>query len=137
MPRQYTLLTSARYRAEHPGEFDRIVRARLAFSPSLSSYLRQAGAGANFDASGRVRDIDAPTLVIHGSDDRLVAVANASSAPSTSTGCVGAGRTGLWVVAIRWLTIIFDGYDLIDYGAVVPSLLEYRDWSLAATSSAR
>ena len=64
--------TSARYRAEHPGEFDRIVGDRLAFSPSLSSYLRQAGAGANFDASGRVRDIDAPTLVIHGSDDRLV-----------------------------------------------------------------
>ena len=69
--------TSARYRAEHPGEFDRIVRARLAFSPSLSSYLRQARAGANFDASGRVRGIDAPTLVIHGSDDRLVPVANA------------------------------------------------------------
>jgi pimeloyl-ACP methyl ester carboxylesterase len=69
--------SSARYRAEHPGEFDRIVRARLAFSPSLSSYLRQAGAGANFDASGRVRDIDAPALVIHGSDDRLVPVANA------------------------------------------------------------
>ena len=69
--------TSARYRAEHPGEFDRIVGDRLAFSPSLSSYLRQAGAGANFDASGRVRGIDAPTLVIHGSDDRLVPVANA------------------------------------------------------------
>ncbi len=51
--------------------------ARLAFSPSLPSYLRQAGAGANFDASGRVREIDAPTLVIHGSDDRLVPVANA------------------------------------------------------------
>ena len=69
--------TSARYRAEHPDEFDRIVRARLAFSPSLPSYLRQARAGANFDASGRVRDIDAATLVIHGSDDRLVPVANA------------------------------------------------------------
>ena len=69
--------TSARYRAEHPDEFDRIVRARLAFSPSLSSYLRQAGAGANFDASGRVRGIAAPTLVIHGSDDRIVPVSNA------------------------------------------------------------
>jgi pimeloyl-ACP methyl ester carboxylesterase len=69
--------TSARYRAEEPGEFERIVGDRLAFSPSLSSYLRQAGAGANFDASGRVRDIEAPTLVIHGSEDRLVPVANA------------------------------------------------------------
>lgn len=69
--------TSTRYRAEHPDEFDRIVGSRLAFSPSLSSYLLQARAGANFDASGRVRGIDAPTLVIHGSDDRLVPVANA------------------------------------------------------------
>ncbi len=69
--------TSARYRAEHPDEFDRILRARLAFSPSLSSYFRQVRAGASFDASGRVRHIDAPTLVIHGSDDRLVPVANA------------------------------------------------------------
>lgn len=49
---------------------------------------------------------------------------------STSTGYTGAGRTGLWVVAICWLTIIFDGYDLIVYGAVVPSLLEYREWAL-------
>jgi pimeloyl-ACP methyl ester carboxylesterase len=69
--------TSARYRAEHPAEFDRIVANRLAFSPSLASYLRQAAAGARFDASGRVRSIDAPTLVIHGSEDRLVPVANA------------------------------------------------------------
>jgi hypothetical protein len=45
--------TSARYRAEHPGEFDRIVRDRLAFSPSLSSYLRQAGARAGLRISKR------------------------------------------------------------------------------------
>ncbi len=69
--------TSSRYRAEHPDEFDRIVRSRLAFSPSLSFYLRQARAGANFDASGRVEGIGAPTLVIHGSDDHFVPVANA------------------------------------------------------------
>jgi pimeloyl-ACP methyl ester carboxylesterase len=69
--------TSASYRAEHPEEFDRIVRARLAFSPSLSSYLRQAKAGANFDASRRVQYIGAPTLVIHGSADRYVPVSNA------------------------------------------------------------
>ena len=69
--------TSASYRAEHPKEFDRIVRTRLAFSPSLSSYLRQAKAGANFDASRRVQYIGAPTLVIHGSADRYVPVSNA------------------------------------------------------------
>jgi pimeloyl-ACP methyl ester carboxylesterase len=69
--------TSASYRAEHPKEFDRIVRTRLAFSPSLSSYLRQAKSVANFDASRRVQYIGAPTLVIHGSADRYVPVSNA------------------------------------------------------------
>jgi AAHS family benzoate transporter-like MFS transporter len=40
------------------------------------------------------------------------------------------GRGGLLVVAICFLTIIFDGYDLIVYGAVVPSLLEEPGWGL-------
>ena len=39
-------------------------------------------------------------------------------------------RTTMWVVGICWATIIFDGYDLIVYGAVVPSLLEYDAWGL-------
>ena len=48
------------------------------------------------------------------------------------TGRRRAGRTALWVVAICWATIIFDGYDLIVFGAVVPSLLEYEPWGLDA-----
>lgn len=40
-------------------------------------------------------------------------------------------RTTLWVVAICWVTIIFDGYDLIVYGAVVPTLLDYEEWNLS------
>lgn len=40
-------------------------------------------------------------------------------------------RTTLWVIGICWVTIIFDGYDLIVYGAVVPSLLEYEEWGLS------
>jgi AAHS family benzoate transporter-like MFS transporter len=39
-------------------------------------------------------------------------------------------RTTIWVIAICWVTIIFDGYDLIVYGAVVPSLLRYEEWGL-------
>lgn len=34
------------------------------------------------------------------------------------------------VIALCGLTIIFDGYDLIVYGAVLPSLLEYEPWGL-------
>jgi 3-oxoadipate enol-lactonase len=69
--------TSDRYRAEHPEEFEQIVRGRLADSPSLSAYSGQMRAGARFDASRDVRSITSPTLVIHGADDRYVPVANA------------------------------------------------------------
>lgn len=71
--------TSGVYRAEHPEEFDQIVRWRLADSPSLSAYSQQAMAGARFDASRDVGGIDAPILVIHGADDRYVPVANAAA----------------------------------------------------------
>ncbi|WP_327635965.1 aromatic acid/H+ symport family MFS transporter [Kribbella sp. NBC_00482] len=49
-----------------------------------------------------------------------------TSSPATTT----RSRTGLWVVAICFVTIVFDGYDLIVYGAVVPSLLKNPDWHL-------
>ncbi|TDD09399.1 MFS transporter [Nonomuraea deserti] len=40
--------------------------------------------------------------------------------------------SGLPVVAICFATIVFDGYDLIVYGSVVPSLLADRSWHLTA-----
>ncbi|MER6825413.1 aromatic acid/H+ symport family MFS transporter [Streptosporangium sp. NPDC000563] len=39
-------------------------------------------------------------------------------------------RSGLAVVAICFFTIVFDGYDLIVYGSVVPSLLGNQEWAL-------
>ncbi|MGD9530351.1 MFS transporter [Pseudonocardia sp.] len=39
-------------------------------------------------------------------------------------------RSGLTVVALCFLTIVFDGYDLIVYGSVVPSLLADPEWDL-------
>ncbi|MGJ6969094.1 MFS transporter [Streptosporangium sp. G11] len=39
-------------------------------------------------------------------------------------------RSGLAVVAICFFTIVFDGYDLIVYGSVVPSLLGSQEWAL-------
>ena len=38
-------------------------------------------------------------------------------------------RSGLTVVALCFLTIVFDGYDLIVYGSVVPSLLAEPGWN--------
>lgn len=39
-------------------------------------------------------------------------------------------RSGLTVVALCFLTIVFDGYDLIVYGSIVPSLLAEPGWNL-------
>jgi len=41
-----------------------------------------------------------------------------------------ASRSGLTVVAICFLVVVFDGYDLIVYGASVPDLLAEPDWHL-------
>jgi 3-oxoadipate enol-lactonase len=71
--------TSDAYRAQHPEEFERIVRWRLADSPSLSAYYEQMRAGARFDLSRDVGSITSPTLVIHGAEDRYVPVANAAA----------------------------------------------------------
>jgi len=69
--------TSEAYREKHSEEFERIIHWRLADSPSLPTYYKRAMAGARFDASSEVGNIASPTLVIHGSDDRYVPVANA------------------------------------------------------------
>lgn len=45
-------------------------------------------------------------------------------------GLGGYSSTTLGVVAICFVTIVFDGYDLIVYGAVVPALLEHPGWNL-------
>jgi MFS transporter, AAHS family, benzoate transport protein len=47
----------------------------------------------------------------------------------------GYSLTTLGVVAICFVTIVFDGYDLIVYGAVVPALLEYREWDLTTVEA--
>ncbi len=36
---------------------------------------------------------------------------------------------------ICFATVVFDGYDLIVYGTVVPALLEYREWDLTAVEA--
>ena len=41
-----------------------------------------------------------------------------------------ARRSGLAVVLICFVTIIFDGYDLVVYGTTVPSILAHRPWGV-------
>jgi AAHS family benzoate transporter-like MFS transporter len=40
------------------------------------------------------------------------------------------GRATVTVVLICWFMTIFEGYDIVVYGTVVPSLLHYKLWSL-------
>ena len=35
-----------------------------------------------------------------------------------------------WVVALCWVAVALDGFDLVVLGAVTPALLEYRQWGL-------
>ena len=56
---------------------------RLSDSPSAASYYGQALAGWRFDDSVDVGRIGAPTLVIHGSEDRYVPPSNARDLAGT------------------------------------------------------
>jgi len=51
----------------------------------------------------------------------------------TSKSATGAGspRSAMFVVAICFVTIIFDGYDLVVYGATVPSILADQEWNVS------
>ncbi|MBY8856896.1 aromatic acid/H+ symport family MFS transporter [Nocardia sp. CA2R105] len=44
-------------------------------------------------------------------------------------------RSGLFVVALCFLTIVADGYDLIVYGATVPNLLDEPHWHMTAATA--
>jgi AAHS family benzoate transporter-like MFS transporter len=41
-----------------------------------------------------------------------------------------AARGRALIIGLCFLTIVFDGYDIIVYGSVVPKLLAYREWGL-------
>jgi pimeloyl-ACP methyl ester carboxylesterase len=70
------IATSPDYRAAHPEEFAQLVHWRSS-QQSHVDYLRQVTAGARFDAAHRVQTITAPTLVLHGTNDRVVPAKNA------------------------------------------------------------
>ncbi|WIM67805.1 aromatic acid/H+ symport family MFS transporter [Corynebacterium breve] len=50
----------------------------------------------------------------------------ASTSPATSKPRRSAG----FVIFLCFLTIVFDGYDLVVYGTIVPALLAYEEWGL-------
>lgn len=52
--------------------FEEILRLRLANPQSPAGWASQAAAGMTYDGGGRVARIGAPTLIMHGTSDRVV-----------------------------------------------------------------
>jgi len=67
-----SLAFTPEYLRTHTEEVDRIVDLRLANRQPYYAWKRQFMAGMNFDAADRAHLIKAPTLVITGSEDRVV-----------------------------------------------------------------
>jgi len=61
---------------EHRELVDQIVDWRLDTDPSDRAYEWQSAAAVAFDASDRLDDLTLPTLVLHGTDDRVLPVEN-------------------------------------------------------------
>ncbi|MGY1883945.1 MFS transporter [Blastococcus sp. SYSU DS0753] len=53
-----------------------------------------------------------------------------SRSPATTTTRSAGQRSPLFVVLICFVTIVFDGYDLVVYGTTVPALLAYEPWGV-------
>ena len=56
---------------------DQLYERRLADPPDPAGWQAQAAAGTTYDGYDRVAAIRAPTLVVHGTEDNVVAAANA------------------------------------------------------------
>jgi pimeloyl-ACP methyl ester carboxylesterase len=84
--RPYELLYSARFAREHPEHVAEDLRVGSANPQRQFARRRQWEAIQAWDAWDRIHAIDRPTLVLHGTDDRLVPVENARRVASLIPG---------------------------------------------------
>ena len=70
--RGLSLAFTPEYFDSNQDQIDRIVEWRMANPQPFYAWKRQLMAGMKFDASDRVHQIKAPTLVVTGSEDRIV-----------------------------------------------------------------
>jgi 3-oxoadipate enol-lactonase len=66
-----------RTRREHAGRIAEDIERRLRHPTDQLAYMHQVAAAASHNTYGRLREITAPTLVIHGAQDRLQSPKNA------------------------------------------------------------
>ena len=67
---------SETFMEENPETIEQILDWRLAQDAGEVAREAQGAAGVNFDVSERVHEIDLPTLVLHGTDDRVLPAEN-------------------------------------------------------------
>jgi pimeloyl-ACP methyl ester carboxylesterase len=72
VPYQYSRAT----RERHVDRIGEDIEQRLRFPPEPQGYRAQAAAARWHDTNGRLRLIQAPTLVLHGGEDRIVPLVN-------------------------------------------------------------
>jgi pimeloyl-ACP methyl ester carboxylesterase len=98
-----------------PGADDAIVETimahRLATAQPLPAWQAQAAAGMTFDAADRIGAIDAPTLVLHGTEDFVVDPANAPLLASLIPGArlelfPGTGHLFFWEEPERFVRVV-------------------------------
>ena len=63
-------------RERHPERIGEDVKQRLRYPPDPDSYRAQVDAARWHDTNGRLGSVSAPTLVLHGTEDRIVPIAN-------------------------------------------------------------
>jgi len=74
--RKMSVAFSQRFLTHHQEEFERVLDMRLPWVPDQESLLNQAAAVAGFDVLDRLRGLFAPTLIVAGTDDRVVPYEN-------------------------------------------------------------
>jgi len=76
--RSFALFTSKAWCAQHDDLVTQYVNWRVAHPQPPEAYKRQQAAVKTFDGEDRIGQIKAPVLIIHGANDRVVPVKNAS-----------------------------------------------------------
>jgi 3-oxoadipate enol-lactonase len=90
---------------------DRIMEHRLAIAQPFPAWQAQAAAGTMFDAASRIGAIQAPTLVLHGTDDFVVDPANAELLAALIPGArvelfPGTGHLFFWEQPERFVRVV-------------------------------
>ena len=94
-----------------PELVDKIFAYRLAHRPPLDGWQAQAFAAFGFDTNGRLGRIQAPTLVIHGTDDNVVDHRNAQLIADAISNArleliPGAGHVFMWEQPERFVEVV-------------------------------